>query len=116
VFNLVDNALKYRGKNAPEIRVSLEVSPSANDKIRLTVEDDGIGIAPEYQTKVFEKFFRVPAGNVHNVKGHGLGLSYVANVVRQHGGSIRVESPARPSHSDGEEGQGSRFVVELPTA
>ncbi|HRI61109.1 MAG TPA: HAMP domain-containing sensor histidine kinase [Saprospiraceae bacterium] len=105
VFNLVDNALKYRGKESPEIRVSL--SSLQNDKIRLTVQDNGIGIAPEYQAKVFEKFFRVPAGNVHNVKGHGLGLSYVANVVRQHGGNIRVES---------ELGKGSRFVVELPIA
>lgn len=103
VFNLVDNALKYRGKEALVIKVSLSSLPGGN--IRLTVQDNGIGIAPEYQSKVFEKFFRVPAGNVHNVKGHGLGLSYVANIVRQHGGTIRVES---------EEGKGSRFVVELP--
>jgi len=105
VFNLVDNALKYRRKDAPEIRVSLR--SLQNDKICLTVQDNGIGIAPEYQSKVFEKFFRVPAGNIHNVKGHGLGLSYVADVVRQHGGNIRVESV---------EGEGSRFVVELPTS
>lgn len=103
VFNLVDNALKYRIKDAPSVKVSLT---SLQDKICLTVEDNGIGIAPEFQTKVFEKFFRVPAGNVHNVKGHGLGLSYVAQVIQQHGGSIRVESV---------EGEGSRFVVELPT-
>ncbi len=105
VFNLVDNALKYRGKESPEIRVSLR--SLQDDKICLTVQDNGIGIAPEYQPKVFDKFFRVPAGNVHNVKGHGLGLSYVANVVQQHGGSIRVES---------ELGKGSRFVVELQIA
>ncbi|MCW5924654.1 MAG: HAMP domain-containing histidine kinase [Saprospiraceae bacterium] len=103
VFNLVDNALKYSGANAPKVQVSL--APLPNDKVRLTVQDHGIGIAPAYQSKVFEKFFRVPAGNVHTVKGHGLGLSYVANVVRQHGGTIRVESV---------EGEGTRFVVELP--
>lgn len=107
VFNLVDNALKYRGKESPEIRVSLTVPPKADDKVCLNVQDNGIGIAPEYQAKVFEKFFRVPAGNVHNVKGHGLGLSYVADVVRRHGGNIRVESV---------EGEGSKFVVELPGA
>lgn len=106
VFNLVDNALKYKGKEPPEIRLALEDSFQNGKKtVTLTVQDNGIGIAPEFQSKVFEKFFRVPAGNVHNVKGHGLGLSYVANVVRQHGGGIRVES---------EEGKGSKFVVELP--
>jgi signal transduction histidine kinase len=111
VFNLVDNALKYKGKESPEIRVALSFLQDdgrflQNDKVCLSVEDNGIGIAPEFQEKVFEKFFRVPAGNVHNVKGHGLGLSYVADVVRQHGGNIRVES---------EEGAGSKFVVEFPT-
>lgn len=105
VFNLIDNALKYRGLNPLEITVVLQTLPG--NKIRLTVQDNGIGIPSEYQTKVFDKFFRVPSGNTHNVKGHGLGLSYVANVVQQHGGSIRVES---------EEGKGSRFVVELGLA
>ncbi len=105
VFNLIDNALKYRGVNPLEITVVLQTLPG--NKIRLTVQDNGIGIPSEYQSKVFDKFFRVPSGNTHNVKGHGLGLSYVANVVQQHGGSIRVES---------EDGKGSRFVVELGLA
>jgi len=73
----------------------------------LRVRDKGIGIAPEYQSKVFDKFFRVPTGDRHDVKGHGLGLSYVAQVVRQHGGSIRVESAV---------GHGSTFIVDLPAA
>ncbi|MBV6439741.1 MAG: sensor histidine kinase [Haliscomenobacteraceae bacterium CHB4] len=103
VFNLLDNALKYRRKEAPAIKVML--CHNQNDTIKLTVQDNGIGIASEYLPKVFEKFFRVPVGDIHNIKGHGLGLNYVANVVRQHGGHIRVES---------EEGKGSRFVVELP--
>lgn len=102
VFNLVDNALKYRGKETPMIRVSLSSLPDG--KVCMAIQDNGIGIAPEYQSKVFEKFFRVPAGNVHNVKGHGLGLSYVADVVRQHGGNIQVESA---------EGEGCKFVVEF---
>lgn len=101
VFNLLDNALKYGGET-PEIRVTLEKTA---DIVRLSVRDKGIGIAPEYQAKVFDKFFRVPSGDRHDVKGHGLGLSYVAQVLRQHGGSIRVESEA---------GSGSVFTVELP--
>ncbi len=112
VFNLLDNALKYRQAEAPVIRVglsclrsSLQSSLQDDNMVRLTVQDNGIGIPPEYQSKVFEKFFRVPSGNVHSVKGHGLGLSYVAGVVRQHGGSIRVESRV---------GEGSTFTVELP--
>lgn len=104
VFNLIDNALKYRQKEKPALVVTLENLPENN--IRLTVQDNGIGIAPEYQARIFDKFFRVPSGNTHNVKGHGLGLSYVANVVRQHGGTIRVES-------DGA-GKGTVFVVEMP--
>lgn len=101
IFNLLDNALKYGGE-APEINVSIQKTPHA---IRLSVQDNGAGIPPEYQSKVFEKFFRVPAGNRHDVKGHGLGLSYVVQVLRQHGGTIRVES---------EVGKGSVFTVELP--
>lgn len=100
VFNLLDNALKYGG-SAPEIRVFMERTPHT---IRLSVQDNGAGIPPEYQSKVFDKFFRVPAGDRHDVKGHGLGLSYVAQVLRQHGGTIRVES---------EVGKGSVFTVEL---
>lgn len=105
VFNLIDNALKYKGMDALEISVTLQKIPE--NRIILTVQDNGTGIAPEYQSKIFDKFFRVPSGNTHNVKGHGLGLSYVASVIQQHGGSIRVESV---------EGKGSRFVVELPGA
>jgi two-component system phosphate regulon sensor histidine kinase PhoR len=103
VFNLIDNALKYRQNEKPALAVSLQNLPENN--IRLTVRDNGIGIAPEYQARIFDKFFRVPSGNTHNVKGHGLGLSYVANVVRQHGGTIRVES--------GGVGEGTAFVVEM---
>ncbi len=101
VYNLLDNALKYSSEK-PKIWVELRGNES---KISLLVRDEGIGIAPEYQDKVFEKFFRVPTGNTHNVKGYGLGLSYVDGVMRQHGGQASVKS---------EPEKGSTFVVTLP--
>ncbi|MBK8921492.1 MAG: hypothetical protein IPM81_08270 [Saprospirales bacterium] len=91
VFNLLDNALKYAA-DQPFVQVSLENTPAA---VRLQVRDNGAGIPPEYQSKIFNKFFRLPSGNQHNVKGHGLGLSYAAQVVRQHGGRIWVERAER---------------------
>lgn len=107
VYNLLDNALKYR-RELPEIEVSIENTLREGVAFfRLKVRDNGIGIADEHQAQIFEKFFRVPTGNTHNVKGHGLGLSYVAHVVREHGGSIRVESVP---------GAGSSFIVEIPAA
>ncbi len=102
VYNLLDNALKYSGELAPEISLTLDANES---EIRLSVADNGIGIAPEYQEKVFEKFFRVPTGDTHNVKGYGLGLNYVASVVKQHSGQISVQSHI---------GQGSTFTITLP--
>jgi len=88
VYNLLDNALKY-SPGQPEIAVRLFCEAK---EIRLEVADRGIGIAPEHRERIFEKFYRVPTGNVHDAKGHGLGLSYVASVVQQHGGRIEVES------------------------
>lgn len=102
VFNLVDNALKYR-RDAPEIAIFLQKTPE--NALHLTVRDNGIGIAEEHMGKIFEKFYRVPMGNTHNVKGHGLGLNYVAAVVEQHGGRVRAES---------QPGAGSAFIVDLP--
>lgn len=104
LYNLIDNALKYGGNN-PSIRIEL-VSPFY-DYVRISIADKGQGIPPQYQDKIFDKFFRIPTGDVHNTKGHGLGLNYVANIVKQHGGKINVES---------EEGKGSRFSVFLPLA
>ena len=103
LFNLLDNALKYSKEN-PSIHIELK---EENERILLRVTDNGIGIPAEYHKKIFEKFFRVPAGDTHNVKGYGLGLSYVAYVIQRHYGSIDVES---------QPGIGSRFIIKLPAA
>jgi len=101
VYNLLDNALKYSLIN-PEITINLKEDAS---RIILSVKDNGLGIPIEYRKKVFEKFFRVPTGDVHNIKGYGLGLSYVESVVKSHHGTIDVES---------EQGKGSNFIIKLP--
>jgi len=101
VFNLLDNALKYSKDNAA-IQVDIK---EEKENIVLKVTDNGIGIPQEYKAKVFEKFFRVPTGDTHNAKGHGLGLSYSAQVIRQHHGTIEVDS---------HEGLGSTFTITLP--
>ncbi len=101
VYNLLDNALKY-SKKSPEIQLTLE---EKEDQLLFSIRDNGIGISPEYKEKIFEKFFRVPSGERHNVKGYGLGLSYVAGVIKKHQGWIQVES-AR--------GEGTHFTIQLP--
>ncbi len=101
VFNLLDNAIKY-SSDAPKIDVKMKGN---NNKVDLIIKDSGIGIPDEYKGKIFEKFFRVPTGNLHNAKGYGLGLSYVAHVVNKHNGTIHVESIP---------GDGSKFVISLP--
>ena len=101
IYNLFDNALKY-SNHGPEIRVKLS---EEKNLVIMTVSDNGIGVAPEYKDKIFDKFFRVPMGNTHNTKGYGLGLSYASQVINQHGGNITVESSP---------GSGSTFTVILP--
>ena len=103
VHNLLDNALKYSPSN-PVITISLMEEGA---KIFLTVKDKGLGIPSEFHKKIFEKFFRMPTGDVHNIKGHGLGLSYVESVVKSHHGSINVSSHP---------GMGSTFTITLPKA
>jgi two-component system phosphate regulon sensor histidine kinase PhoR len=88
VFNLLDNALKY-GKEKPVINIELREKYNG---IVFIIKDNGIGIPPEYREKVFEKFFRVPHGNTHDAKGYGLGLSYAAQVIEKHNGTISVQS------------------------
>jgi two-component system phosphate regulon sensor histidine kinase PhoR len=101
IFNLLDNALKY-SNGTPQIQVVAKGDPG---KVQLIISDNGIGIPKEFHDKIFDKFFRVPTGNLHNAKGYGLGLSYVAHVIQQHNGSISVDSV---------ESTGSRFVINLP--
>jgi two-component system phosphate regulon sensor histidine kinase PhoR len=101
IYNLLDNALKY---SLSEPQISIRLEEDANQVI-LKVADKGIGIPAEYKKKIFEKFFRVPTGDVHNIKGYGLGLSYVESVVRSHRGLIEVVS--KP-------GEGSVFTISLP--
>ena len=101
IFNLLDNALKYSPQH-PDIKLSLTTGDS---EAIIVVRDKGIGIPAAYQEKIFEKFFRVPTGDRHDVKGHGLGLSYVAEVIRRHHGRVEVAS---------QEGSGSTFSLYLP--
>ncbi|HTH54631.1 MAG TPA: HAMP domain-containing sensor histidine kinase [Cyclobacteriaceae bacterium] len=101
IYNLLDNALKYSNGD-PSIEVAMKVS---GDNIVFSVSDHGIGIGPEHQKRIFEKFYRVPTGDVANIKGYGLGLSYVHSVVKMHGGEISVESSLN---------EGTTFVVNLP--
>ncbi len=101
VSNLLDNAIKYCTKT-PEISV---YTRNKGQEIIISVIDNGIGIATKEQKLIFERFYRVSTGNLHDVKGFGLGLSYVKTIVEAHGGRIEVESA---------EGKGSRFDVILP--
>jgi two-component system phosphate regulon sensor histidine kinase PhoR len=101
IFNLLDNALKY-SSDKPDIMINMK---GEGGHIELTVADRGIGIPSVYKNKIFEKFFRVPQGNTHNAKGYGLGLSYVAHVIKKHKGSVRV---------DDNPGGGTSFTVSLP--
>ncbi len=101
VFNLIDNALKY-SKGEPAIQVDVK---EKDNNVVLAITDNGIGIAPEYKDKIFEKFFRIPHGDTHNAKGYGLGLSYAAQVIQKHNGTIEVESKT---------GAGTKFTITLP--
>jgi two-component system, OmpR family, phosphate regulon sensor histidine kinase PhoR len=102
-YNLFDNALKYSPQH-PKIDILLE---KMQGQIMVKVADKGIGIAEIHRRKIFERFFRVPHGNTHNIKGYGLGLSYVQEVLKNHGGHIDVQS---------REGEGSVFTVILPAS
>jgi two-component system, OmpR family, phosphate regulon sensor histidine kinase PhoR len=101
VHNLLDNANKYSEEN-PEIKV---LTKNNNYGIFLVVEDKGIGMTKAVQSKIFERFYRQTSGNIHNVKGFGLGLNYAKSIVDAHNGTISVES---------EPGSGSRFTVFIP--
>lgn len=103
IYNLLDNALKYVEK-IPLINVQLK---TLANEIEIRIQDNGMGIPNEYQKKVFDKFFRVPTGNVHDTKGYGLGLSYVKQVVSAHHGTIAIDS---------DKDKGSIFTIRIPKA
>lgn len=103
ICNLIDNGIKY-SNGIPVITVA---TSNKENKFVLTILDQGIGISKEYQQQVFEKFFRIPTGDVHDVKGFGLGLAYVKKIVELHGGSIDLSSEA---------GHGAAFTITLPLA
>jgi two-component system phosphate regulon sensor histidine kinase PhoR len=86
--NLMDNAIKY-SKETIDILVGTK---NVNNKMIITIEDNGIGMSSETTKHIFEKFYRAHSGNIHNVKGFGLGMSYVKRIVALHKGQIRVQS------------------------
>ena len=99
--NLIDNAIKY-SKDKPELIIE---TANNNQHLIVIISDNGIGIEKEYQKKVFDKFFRVPTGDVHDVKGFGLGLAYFKKIIELHEGSIELQS---------EKGKGTIFTITLP--
>ena len=107
VFNLLDNAVKYRREDVPlQLTVSTcNVNLHGEERISVTVADNGIGMKREDLKKIFEKFYRVSTGNRHDVKGFGLGLAYVKKIVGELGGEITVDS---------ELNVGTKFTITLP--
>jgi two-component system phosphate regulon sensor histidine kinase PhoR len=102
IINLLDNSLKYSGEN-PMIKITIAKGSSS---VILKIADNGKGIPKEYHTRVFDKFFRVPMGNIHDIKGYGLGLSYAKLVMEQHSGTISVRNLNE---------SGCEFILIFPT-
>lgn len=102
LFNLMENAVKYRREEVPlEL---LATTDNVGDKIVITIQDNGIGMKGDNVKKIFDKFYRVPTGNKHDVKGFGLGLAYVKRIVTELNGTIKVESKL---------GEGTKFIISL---
>jgi two-component system phosphate regulon sensor histidine kinase PhoR len=103
IFNLIDNAIKY-SKEEPEINISTH---NSGKNLVIQVRDNCIGMSRDQLSKIFDQFYRIPTGNVHDVKGFGLGLSYVSNIIKLLQGTIHVKS---------EKNKGSEFEIILRTA
>lgn len=101
ISNLLDNAIKYSG---PSVEINIRLRETTG-QLEVCITDNGIGISPTQQTRIFERFYRVSKGNIHDVKGFGLGLSYVKDIVERHDGSITIES---------REKEGSTFTIIIP--
>jgi two-component system phosphate regulon sensor histidine kinase PhoR len=101
IGNLIDNAIKYNTAE-PVIKIACK---SSENHIIIDISDNGIGIPREYQDQIFDKYFRVPTGNVHDSNGFGLGLYYVNEIITGMGGKIKVSGSA---------GKGTRFTLEIP--
>ena len=97
----MDNARKY-SPNTPEIRVK---TYNKDNNFLIEISDKGMGMSQNVLKKIFEQFYREETGNIHNVKGHGLGLAYVKKIVQLHGGQVWAESSA---------GKGSTFFIKIP--
>jgi len=101
ITNILDNAIKY-SPDEPRIDIYTE---NAGNNIVLKIKDQGIGMGKNVQKRIFDKFYREHSGNIHDVKGHGLGLSYVKSITEDHQGTVHVES---------EKGKGSTFIIKIP--
>jgi two-component system phosphate regulon sensor histidine kinase PhoR len=101
IVNILENAIKYT-PTIPKIEISTE---NVKDFVIIKVKDNGVGMSKVAQKRVFEKFYREHTGDIHDVKGHGLGLAYVKKIVDDHNGQVFVES---------EKGKGSTFIIKIP--
>ncbi|MCH5219641.1 MAG: HAMP domain-containing histidine kinase [Muribaculaceae bacterium] len=104
IFNLLDNAVKYRREEEP-LHLQVATRDISGDRLEITLEDNGLGISKDDQKRIFDKFYRVSTGNLHDVKGFGLGLAYVKKMITELGGDISVESQL---------GVGTKFIIILP--
>ena len=102
MVNILDNAIKYND-NSPEIFIK---TLNIGSRILIEIKDNGIGMSKAVQSKIFEKFYRKQTGDLHDVKGHGLGLAYVKKIIAFHNGNITVDSAV---------GKGSKFTIQLNT-
>ncbi len=102
IINLVENSIRYCDK-VPEVKI---FTAKEDGTVVIKVDDNGPGIPPEYHKKIFEKFFRLPSGNIHNAKGYGLGLSFVSQVIRLHNGTVEVRNLS----------PGCSFILKIPSA